>query len=348
MASIYRLHGHPLSYFSRKLEAALIFYGAPFEAVEVAFGPQGMTDVRRRAGTHQLPVLETPESWAVADTTPILFMLDGRFPRRRLFPEGPVGVLVHMIENFLDEWLGRTMVHYRWHYEECAGPAALEMARGDGKLAVEIARWGLKACRATGVSSPHQQAMAEEEYARILEAAEEQLAVSRYLMGDRPTAVDAVMIGGLRGHTLADPVPTRLVEQFPRILKWVEEEADTWDGAGLVAPIEAPTAFARLMIAEMSRSFAPFMKGLRKALKTGEKAFVARVYDEDVSYLARPYPARAADMVVEHARQALDEEEYRGMAGRARVWGLEDIYPFDPAPEPVAENVIPLSERGRR
>lgn len=347
MSSIYRLHGHPLSYFSRKLEAALVFYGIPFEAVEVALGKGGMTEVRKRAGTHQLPVLETPEGWAIADTTPIMFMLDARFPKRRLFPEGPTGVLVHMIENFLDEWLGRTMVHYRWHYEECAGPAALEMASGNGEAAVEIARWGLKACRATGVSTPHQQAMVEEEYARILEAAEEQLAVSRYLMGDRPTAVDAVMIGGLRGHTLADPVPARLVEQFPRVLKWVEEEADNWDGEGLVAPIEAPTGFARLMIAEMSRSFVPFIKGLREALRKGEKAFIARVYDEDVSYLTRPYPAKACDMVVEHARNVLSEEELKDMAGRARVWGVEGIYPFIEAPA-TPENVIPLNEHARR
>lgn len=34
-----------------------------------------------RAGTRQMPVLITPENWCIADTTPILALLDGRMVR---------------------------------------------------------------------------------------------------------------------------------------------------------------------------------------------------------------------------------------------------------------------------
>lgn len=53
-----------------------------------------------------------------------------------MFPQGLQSVLVHIVEEYFDEWIARTMVHYRWH-------------------------------RATGVYSDRQKEAAEEEYVRI-------------------------------------------------------------------------------------------------------------------------------------------------------------------------------------
>src|SRR5262249_51701737 len=163
--------------------------------------------------------LQTPENWMLADTTPILDLLDGRFPQRRLFPAGPLGVLVHVVEEILDEWCARVMVHYRWHYEEntrhvvaaiLGREVSLEEAREP-----PIAKWGPRACRATGTETPHQQKHAEQEYLTLLHALEGQLGRTRYALGDRSTAVDAILLGGLRAHTNADPVPD--LSEFPRV-----------------------------------------------------------------------------------------------------------------------------------
>ena len=302
----YTYYGHDLSYFSRKLESALIFYGADFETVQVNLGIP-TEEARKRAGTHVIPVLETPEGWALWDTTPIMRMLDGRFAPQ-MFPQDELGLLVHIIENFLDEWLGRTMVHYRWHYPECANFAAPILGAGDEQIAKGIAAWGLKACRATGVEPPHQQAMAEAEYERILVAVDTQLKQTNYLMGDAPCAVDTVILGGLRAHTMVDPVPSRLVDKFPRVQEWatIGGGADAWDGSG---SLTGDTGFARFMLEEMQTAFVPFALANRKALDADEKVFTANVYDEDVSYLARPYPEKACQMVSEHIAQ-LGAEDY--------------------------------------
>jgi len=326
MRKAYVWHGHPLSYFSMKLDAALKFYDLPYEKAEVVLG-QALEPVRQRAGTHLIPVLETPEGWALWDTTPILFLLDGRFPDRAMFGAGLNGLLVHVIENFLDEWLGRTMVHYRWHYEESAGYAAPRMAGGDAEIAKGIAGWGLKACRATGVEPPYQQEMCEAEYARILHAAENQLHQTRYLMGDAPSAVDAVILGGLRAHTMTDPVPARLVAKFPKVVEWVRETADSWDGSGALAPLDTPTGFAREMLAEMQRGFVPFILANRAALSQGKKIFTTKIYGQEASFLARPYPEEACKMVAEHAQrlQAGGLDAVSALAG----WRLEAVYPLD-------------------
>ena len=143
------------------------------------------------------------------------------------------------------------MVHYRWHYEESAKFASLRMANGDQAVADRVLNWGPRACRATGTESETQQRAAEDEYARLLAAMEEQLQSTAFLLGERPTAVDCVVLGGLRAHTNMDPVPKRVTAEFPTVVEWAEKRADTWDGRGELAPFDAPTPFADLVLAEM-------------------------------------------------------------------------------------------------
>ena len=294
----YAVYGHELSLFSRKLEAAMIFYEADF-----SFLPQDLT-MNQRAGTHQIPVLQTPENWVIADTTPILQMMDARFPERALCGglcgEQFQGFLIRLIEEYLDEWVARTMVHYRWHYDECAEFAAIKLGNGVEELAKGIAQWGPRACRATGTESQYQQECAEREYEELLQAADSQLQKTKFLFGDRPTAIDAIFLGGLRGHTYADPVPKRVVEGFPNVVQWLSESADNWDGLGEYLPVDAPGDFIMKVLEQMPNTYKPFILANKQALETEEKAFVCKVYDEDVSFLKRPYPELSRKMLVKY------------------------------------------------
>lgn len=293
----YVLYGGELSYFTRKLEAALIFYGVPFERRDK--DPAIAPEIEARAGTHQIPVLHTPENWMIADTTPIMRMLDGRFPSRRMFPAGPTGVLVQIVEEFFDEWVARTMVHYRWHYPDSALFASLRIARGHAEIAERVRGWGPRACRATGTESPHQQAQAELEYRRMLDAMEAQLAATRYLMGDRPTAVDCIVLGGLRAHTWMDPDPKRVVAGYPKVIEWCERAADRWDGTGELPQFPETTRFGRAVLAEMAGSYRSFVLANGAAMAAGAKACTAEIYGEPVSFLVRPYPERSRRMIAD-------------------------------------------------
>ena len=66
----------------------------------------------------------------LADTTPLLGLLDGRHAGSEMFPAGAGGALIHVLEDFFDEWVSRVMVHFRWHYPESAEFAADKMANG--------------------------------------------------------------------------------------------------------------------------------------------------------------------------------------------------------------------------
>ncbi len=125
----YTLYGWDRSYFTRKLDAALIFYNASYHLERIT--KENQSEIRFRAATHQIPVLHTPENWMIADTTPIMIMLDPRFPDRNLFPEGPLGVLVHCLEEYFDEWIARTSVHWRWSYPENHELLSLDATDGE-------------------------------------------------------------------------------------------------------------------------------------------------------------------------------------------------------------------------
>ncbi len=293
----YTIYGGELSLFTRKLEAAMIFYGADHRVL--AKNPANSELIELRAGTHQVPVLHTPENWMIADTTPLIRMLDGRFAERALFPADELGVLVHVLEEHFDEWIARVMVHYRWHYPESAKFAAAKIADGNQDAAERILSWGPRACRATGTESPHQREAAEAEYLRVLTAAEAQLKDTAYLLGDRPTALDCIVLGGLRAHTYMDPDPKRVVSGFPTVVEWAQSRADRWDGSGELAPFPRSTPFAQAVLGEMADTYAPFVLANRDAQAAGAKAFRCDTYGEEVSYLSRPYPELARNMVIE-------------------------------------------------
>ncbi|MGH0030801.1 MAG: glutathione S-transferase C-terminal domain-containing protein [Myxococcota bacterium] len=317
----YVIYGGPISLFTRKLEAAFRFYRAPFRNEPAQLRGE-TSEVAKRADTHQIPILRTPENWVIADTTPLIDLLDGRFPARRLVPEGPAGVLVHTVEEILDEWIARTMVHYRWHHDEnTRHVVSLLLGREvdiDEARAFPVAQWGPRACRATGTESPHQQKEAEREYLALMDALERQLGESRYALGDRPTAVDASLLGGLRAHTNADPIPD--LSAYPRVLAWDAKEADDWDGDGELAPFPESTPFARHVLALGRDRYMPFLLGNARALAAGDKAFVAPAYGEEVSYLCRPYPEQSRRMLQRRIRNRLVQEDQ----ARVLAW-LEDV-----------------------
>ncbi len=334
MRTEYTVYGGALSYFTRKLEAAMLLYGAPFH-VE-AKGRGNREAVEQRAAWHRIPVIQTPEDWMIGDTTPILQLLDTRYPQRRMFPTGPLGVLVHVVEEYFDEWLPRTALHYRWQRDEStrfvvsamirsANPDADEKAV-DAAIESGIASWGRRACRATGVDSEVQQRAAEQEYARLLAGLDRQLASTAFALGDRPSAVDAVLLGGLRAHFLHDPAPRSVVELYPRIVEWTEKGADAWSGGGDWAPFPESTEFARAVLAEARETYRPFVLGNRRALERGDKAFVIEIYGEPVSYLAREYPEQSRLMIRDRIASQLDASERRQVLDWLDSVGLRDCF----------------------
>jgi glutathione S-transferase len=322
----YVVHGIPRSLFTRKLQAAFGFYGLPHRIAPRGTGVDD--ELGRRAGTHQIPVLCTPENWVLADTTPILELLDSRVPARRLFPEGPLGVLVHVVEEILDEWVARVMVHYRWHYAENTR-YVLEQLTGKKLSEAEavahpVAQWGPRACRATGTEGATQQEAAEAEYLGLMAALEKQLSETTFALGDRPTAVDCILLGGLHAHTNADPIPD--LSSYPKVLAWAEAPGAVISSA-VLAPFPESTPLARHVLRIGAEQYRPFVEANAEALRAGRKAFEIETYGEPTSYLARPYPERSRQLIQQRVRDQLSEDDRRLVSSWLDAEGLACFLP---------------------
>ncbi len=328
--SEYVLHGIPRSLFTRKLRAALDFYRLPHRVQERGTGGDDAIGVR--AGTHQIPILETPENWVLADTTPILQLLDARVPARRLFPTGPLGVLVHVVEEILDEWVARVMVHYRWHYlentvyvlEQFTGKSVSE----DEAREHPVAQWGPRACRATGTEHPAQQKAAEAEYLALMAALETQLSSTAFALGDHPTAVDTILLGGLHAHTNADPIPD--LRAYPKVLAWAEGGAQTAarsEGSGGLAAFPTSTPFAQHVLAIGRAEYAPFVEANARTIAEGAKTFEIDTYGEATTYLARPYPEQSRRLLQARVRDQLSKAERQSVGAWLAEAGLACFLP---------------------
>ncbi|MCA8900615.1 MAG: glutathione S-transferase family protein [Hyphomonas sp.] len=322
---MYTIYGSEQSFFTRKLEAAFLFYGMPHRLVRKR-GAENEEEIKLRSGTHQVPVLHTPENWMIADTTPILSLLDGRQGRTNLFPQGLAGLLVHVVEECLDEWISRVMVHYRWTYPENAEFASLQISGGREDIAEAVRKWGPKACRATGTGSPELGREAEVEYEQLLDAADTQLAQSEFLMGGQPTAVDCAILGGLRAHILNDPAQQEMARKYERLMAWEAATRSGWSGKGAGISFAQPTRFAQEVLSAPWAEYARVVMGNRQALLAGEKAFGLKTYGHAASYLTRPYPEKSRQMIVDRIQSLLPDEHVPA----ARSWlsevGLDQVF----------------------
>ncbi len=332
MEYLYKVYGTKRSYFTMKLESAMTYYGVPW--LHVTKGPEVTEMVETRSATHQIPVLQTPENWMINDTTPIISMMDARYPMRRLVPTGPLGVLAHLVEEFMDEWLSRTMVHYRWNYDDSAKEVVTAML---GEVLPDASEetitqmqqmlytFGKKACRANGLDSDHQKNKTEEEYEGILAAAQEQLSKTPFLLGNRPCVVDAVFLGGLKAHMYVDPAPREMLENYPGLIGWLENRADQWDGSGELLPFPESSDFARYILKLMQSTYLNYQKANTVAVKNGDKAFVTEIYGEEVSYKSLSYREESRQMIIRRITHQLTADERKTVESWLTDCGMDSV-----------------------
>jgi hypothetical protein len=147
-----------------------------------------------RAATHQIPVVRTPENWMLADSTPILQLLDSRLgsATQRFYPAGLNGALAAVLEEYFDEWFARLAVFTRWtFFEENASSVDWPMRQ----VPAAAAAWGKRAVRATLGGTELQQEHGVKELQRVLGALNDHLeqqrragGSGRFIFGASPTA----------------------------------------------------------------------------------------------------------------------------------------------------------------
>ena len=115
-----KFKGAPGSPYTRKMLAYLRYRGIRYELLIGDHAKSlGMPDAK----VGLLPTFYLPgddgQIEAVVDSTPLIRRLEQEFSGKEALPSHPVlGFLNYLIEDFADEWLTKSMFHYRWYYDD--------------------------------------------------------------------------------------------------------------------------------------------------------------------------------------------------------------------------------------
>lgn len=333
----YRIYGADPSYFTRMVEAAMRYMRVPHQSLPKS--PDVLQRLEARAGTHLIPVVETPEGWVIHDSTYITQLLDMRFPDRAVIPHTPVQrILCRVLDDWIDEWFTRAALHLRWIEDGAAREAALLIARDyagaprDRALTPEeqssvegvagfILPWGRKAM---GVMSagPDHQTMVRDEFARFITLLEAHYAALPGLFGERLSLADLSLLGAMKAHFATDSLARSFVASHaPGLLTWTDISWDRQCGAENWLAHDAVPPTLEPLFALMREGYGQFLPANRKAVETGAKWVEFEAFGQGVRMLTRTGAeqsrqavlAEIAAMAPDAARAAAQALDQRGL-----------------------------------
>ena len=105
-------------------------------------------------------------------------------------------------------------------------------------------------------------------------------------MGAAPTAVDAVLLGALRAHLIADPIPAASIEHgYPRLIEWAARRVPYRGPQS--GDLPKTRTFIQWVLDEMSGEYASYARKNRDAVRDGCRVIHLGMGGEKYTVLAR-------------------------------------------------------------
>ncbi|WP_299072049.1 glutathione S-transferase family protein [uncultured Paraglaciecola sp.] len=231
MQQQYTLYGAPLSLYTGKVRAYLIFKNVPYQEVFSSLKVY-KTILIPQTGVRVIPVLKTPLGEYLQDTAHIIDTLEQNHPERSVIPSSPKQKLVsYLFENWADEWLVIPAMHYRWNkanfpfiYQEFGKVVAPNMpafirAFIGKKLGAKFKGF----VPLLGITQKSIPAIEDWYEGHVLALLDKHFGKYDYLLGSKPCLGDFGLMGPLFAHLYRDPAPGALMKKLaPNLARWVE------------------------------------------------------------------------------------------------------------------------------
>lgn len=256
-----KVWGVSVSYYTGKLESYLRYKGIPYE-MEHPFADQKR--IRGLAGAVQVPIVERDDGRWMSDSTPIIQHMETEFPERPVIPSDPVvRFIALLIEDYTDEWLWRSAMHYRWSYEhdrELLSRILTDEVTTHLRLPRLLRRHMIKRRQLTrwvqndGVSNETKEHV-EAGFFNAMRAMLPMLQNRPYLLGNTPSIADIGMMGPMLRHFGQDPTPAAIMRnEWPAIAEWVARVWNAHATAGPTSLIETITDDVAPMLKEIAET----------------------------------------------------------------------------------------------
>lgn len=286
---IMQVYGSKISYYTGKLEAYLRYRAIPYET------PNYMANGKRMkagAGVVQMPVVELADGRWMTDTTPMIAWLEQEQGAPSIYPADPaLNFIALLIEDYADEWLWRSAMHYRWTYRPDRQYAAEslynELVNGVLQIPRFLALNRLKRrqlggfVRGDGVDKTTQ-FHADRTYLTVLDRLQAIFEQRPFILGQTPTIADFGMMAPMFRHFSQDPTPAEIMRtRAPAVYEWV---ARMWNlKPAAVAPQLIPEVddlLEALLVETCETNLAQHRQNA-KSYGRGEKRFDMTIQDCD-------------------------------------------------------------------
>lgn len=226
-----RVWGVEASYFTGKLETYLRYKEIPHERAALTGREFERSKVPKAIGVVQMPAVELEDGRWVTDSTPIIAWLETQHPDPEVIPADPdLAFFSRLLEDYADEWLWRSAMHYRWSFAESRQQRGRDIMSEAGReipapMVLKRQMISLRQLRTfvwgDGVTRQNR-AHVEAGYHKALEHLSAILAKRPYLLGDRPSLADVGYMGPMFRHFSIDSAPAHIMrDKAPRVYEWV-------------------------------------------------------------------------------------------------------------------------------
>ena len=255
---------------------------------------------------------------ALVDSTPIIDRLEALQSERPIRPHDAVlHFLDLLIEDFADEWLTKSMFHYRWYFApdaKNAGPliafgqnlqfdSSAAMAMSESFSRRQMSRLPLVGSNA--VTAP----VIEASFQRLIGILDRVIERQGFLFGSRPAAADFAIFGQLTQLGIMDPTSAQLLAHAsPRLRAWLDRTEDL-SGHADSPWLEPATVYAHLeeLLTEIGRVYVPFLKANTQAFAKGQDDFETTIDGHRWTQPVFPYQVKCHE-ALQAARQAMTSE----------------------------------------
>lgn len=275
-----KVWGVSVSYYTGKLEAYLRYKGIAYDMGH-PFAEQKY--IRERAGAIQVPIVERPDGRWMSDSTPIIQQLESEYPDRPVMPSDPVvRFIALLIEDYGDEWLWRSAMHYRWSYEhdrELLSRILADELTTHLRLPRFFRRRLVKKRQHTlfvkrdGVTKDTWDHV-ESGFFNAMRGMLSMLDNRPYLLGGTPSIADIGMMGPMLRHFGQDPTPAAIMRNdWPAMAEWVARVWNAHATAGETSLLDAVPDDAGPLLKEIAETHLVQLKENALAYGQGQKQF---------------------------------------------------------------------------
>ena len=280
---IMKVYGCRISYYTGKLEAYLRYRSIDYQVLPTVGNEK---ELRAATGVAQMPVVQDSRGRWMTDTTPIIAQLESEQSAASLYPENPLmNFVALLIEDYADEWLWRSAMHFRWSYPVSRQYAAEvlydDLIKNNPKrylprliaLPLLKTRQYFGFVRGDGVSK-ESIGHADSTYFKSLELLEAIFQQRPFVLGDTPTIADIGLMGPMLRHFSQDPVPSEVMrETAPSVYEWVARMWNTRASGKVPSLLNEPDSALIKLMREISETHLSQLQQNAFELSNGKKRF---------------------------------------------------------------------------